>query len=156
MAERRRTGAIEPMRKADLDEVMDIERHAFRAPWPRDIFLEELGKEWARVDVLREASDERERIVAFVNYWVVRDEIHVLNVATHIDARRRGHATRLLEHVLSVAQAGGIRYIALEARRSNHAAIRLYRLQGFRPVGVRPNYYADDGEDAIVMLRELP
>ena len=45
--------------------------------------------------------------------------------------------------------------MTLEVRRSNAGAIRLYRKYGFRPVGVRPNYYVEDNEDAIVMLLEL-
>jgi ribosomal-protein-alanine N-acetyltransferase len=47
------------------------------------------------------------------------------------------------------------RYLTLEVRRGNQGAIKLYRLFGFRPVGIRPNYYVEDGEDAIVMLLEL-
>ena len=80
---------------------------------------------------------------------------HVLNVATHPAHRRRGLARRLLRHVDDVARAEGCRYITLEVRRSNHGAIRLYRKYGFRPVGIRPNYYVEDNEDAIVMLLEL-
>jgi ribosomal-protein-alanine N-acetyltransferase len=76
-------------------------------------------------------------------------------VATHADARRRGHAARLVSHVVDFARRHTCRYVALEVRRSNDAAIRLYRAHGFRPVGVRPRYYSDDGEDAIVMLLEM-
>ena len=93
--------------------------------------------------------------MAFVNYWLVRDEVHVLNVATHPEARRQGHAARLLEHVIAFANRNKCRYVTLEVRRSNAGAIRLYRKYGFRPVGVRPNYYVEDNEDAIVMLLEL-
>ena len=151
---------IAPMRKADLDEVMEIEHHAFGAPWPREVFIEEFDRDWAHVDVLRDrltdgTTPAHKRILAFVNYWIVRDEIHVLNVATHADARRRGHATHQLEHVNGVAKKASCRYHTLEVRRSNHAASRLYRVHGFRPVGIRPRYYADDNEDAIVMLLEL-
>ena len=94
-------------------------------------------------------------MLAFVNYWLVRDEVHVLNVASHPEARRQGHASRLLEHVIAFANRNKCRYVTLEVRRSNSGAIRLYRKYGFRPVGVRPNYYVEDNEDAIVMLLEL-
>jgi len=141
------------MRPDDIDEVMEIEQHAFSAPWSRDIFLEELDREWAYVDVLRERTGGK--IVGFVNYWLVRDEVHILNVATHLDARRQGHATTLLEHVIEFARREGCRYVTLEVRRSNEAAIRLYRKHSFRPVGIRPNYYVEDKEDAIVMLLDL-
>jgi len=142
---------ISPLRRGDLDDAMEVERHAFRAPWPRQVLEEEFERPFAHMDVLREDG----RIVAFVNYWLVADEVHLLNVATHIDARRRGHADRLVAHVLGFAREHRCRYVALEVRRSNDAAQALYRKHGFRNVGVRKKYYADDGEDAIVMLLDL-
>jgi ribosomal-protein-alanine N-acetyltransferase len=144
---------IAPMGAADLDEIMEIERLSFRAPWSRQVFVEELDRDWAHVDVLRER--ESARVLAFVNYWLVRDEVHVLNIAAHPEARQKGHGARLLEHVIAFASRQRCRYVTLEVRRSNSSAIRLYRKYGFRPVGIRPNYYVEDHEDAIVMLLEL-
>lgn len=146
------------MRLSDLDDVMEIERHSFRAPWSRQVFLEELDRDWAHVDVVKERSPTggAGRVVAFCNYWLVRDEVHILNIATHPDERRKGHASRLLAHVIEFARRHRCRYVTLEVRRSNHGAIKLYRSFGFRPVGIRPNYYVEDNEDAIVMLLELP
>ena len=83
------------------------------------------------------------------------DEIHLLNLATHPLARRAGHASRLLAHIIDFGRQHGCRIVTLEVRRSNAAALRLYRRFAFRPVGVRPNYYAEDQEDAIVMLLDL-
>lgn len=152
--ERQRRFEIVPMKATDLDDIMEIERLSFRAPWSRQVFVEELDRDWAHVDVIKERRAEA-RVLAFVNYWLVRDEVHVLNVATHPDARRQGHGSRLLEHVIAFATRHKCRYVTLEVRRSNAGAIRLYRKYGFRPVGVRPNYYVEDHEDAIVMLLEL-
>ncbi len=145
---------IVPMTAQDLDDIMEIERTSFRAPWSRQVFVEELDRDWAHVDVLRERTPASP-VLAFVNYWLVRDEVHVLNVATHPDERRRGHAARLMEHVIAFAHKHTCRYVTLEVRRSNLPAIKLYRKYGFRPVGIRPNYYVEDREDAIVMLLEL-
>ncbi len=80
---------------------------------------------------------------------------HLLNLATHPLARRAGHASRLLAHIIEFGRQHGCRIVTLEVRRSNAAALRLYRRFAFRPVGVRPNYYAEDQEDAIVMLLDL-
>ena len=148
-----RAPAIEPMVPGDVDAIMEIERVAFRQPWSREVFLEELQRDWAHVDVLREEPGAP--ACAFVNYWVIRDEIHVLNVAVDTGVRRRGHASRLLDHVVAFAREHDCRYVTLEVRRSNHGAMRLYRKHAFRAVGIRPNYYAEDHEDAIVMLLEL-
>ena len=151
--ERQRRFEIVPMKAADLDDIMDIERVSFRAPWSRQVFVEELDREWAHVDVIHERAQGP--VLGFVNYWLVRDEVHVLNVATHPDVRRHGHAARLLEHVIGFSHRHHCRYLTLEVRRSNEAAQRLYKKYGFRAVGIRPNYYVEDHEDAIVMLLEL-
>ena len=114
---------VEPMRLADVDAVMAIEKISFRSPMTAQLLLEEMGREWAHIDVVRDRV--LREVVAFSNYWIVADEVHLLNLATQPEARRAGHASRL------------------------------YRRFGFRAVGVRPNYYAEDQEDAIVMLLDL-
>jgi ribosomal-protein-alanine N-acetyltransferase len=144
---------IEPMKLSDLDAVMEIERVSFRSPWSRQVFLEEMSRDWAHVDVVRDAASRL--VVAFGNYWLVADEVHVLNLATLPQARRAGHASRMLAHMIDFARRELCRYVTLEVRRSNAAALRLYRRFAFRAVGVRPNYYAEDQEDAIVMLLDL-
>jgi [ribosomal protein S18]-alanine N-acetyltransferase len=148
--------AVAPLERADVDAVdavMEIERLSFSAPWSREAIGEELARAWARIEVVRDQSDGS--VVAFANYWLVADELHILNIATHPRERRRGHATRLLAHMIEVARRHPCRLMTLEVRRSNAAAQRLYRRFAFRAVGVRPNYYAEDQEDAIVMLLEL-
>lgn len=157
---RNRRFEILPMRLQDLDQVMEIEHASFRAPWSRQVFAEELQRDWAYVDVVHDPARPREpggkaRVVAFANYWLVRDEVHLLNVAVHPDHRRRGHARRLLAHIVDFAKRHRCRYVTLEVRRSNEGAIDLYKEFDFRPVGIRPNYYVEDNEDAIVMLLEL-
>ena len=42
----------------------------------------------------------------------------------------------------------------LEVRLSNIPARTLYQRFGFRPVGVRPRYYSDNGEDALIMTTD--
>jgi ribosomal-protein-alanine N-acetyltransferase len=143
------------MRLADLDEVMEIERRSYKTPWTRQIFIEELGRDFGRLDVVRERHGGKVRVVAYCNSWNVRDEVHILNVAVHPDARRRGHAALLLAHVIRGARARHCRCITLEVRRSNHGAIQLYRSFGFRGIGIRARYYAEDNEDAVVMLLDV-
>jgi len=144
---------VEPMKLGDLDAVMEIEGASFRSPMPARMALEEMGREWAHIDIVRDRAGRN--VAAFSNYWVVADEVHLLNLATHPEARRAGHASRLLAHIIEVGRERKCRFVTLEVRRSNAAAVRLYRRFGFRAVGVRPNYYAEDQEDAIVMLLDL-
>jgi len=142
---------IVPMTEADLEAVDEIERHSFKAPWPLQVFAEELTREWARVDVARAGG----RVIGFVDYWLVHDEIHLLAIATHPDARRRGVGQRLLDHLLALGRARSFALVTLEVRRSNKPAITLYERAGFEHVGVRPRYYAEDNEDALVMTLQL-
>jgi ribosomal-protein-alanine N-acetyltransferase len=144
---------IQPLEAADLDSVMEIERLSFKSPWSRQVFAEELARSWAHVDVVRTSFSGD--IVAFCNYWLVADEVHLLNLATHPQERRTGHASRLLAHVLEYARRAACRLVTLEVRRSNDVAQRLYRRFAFKAVGIRPNYYVDDQEDAVIMSLDL-
>jgi [ribosomal protein S18]-alanine N-acetyltransferase len=144
---------VEAMAVADLEAVIEIEGASFARPSTPQLLLEEMARDWAFLDVVRDRGDRR--VVAFTNYWVVADEVHLLNLATHPRARRAGHASRLLAHVIAYGREHRCRFVTLEVRRSNADALRLYKRFGFRPVGVRPGYYAENQEDAIVMLLGL-
>jgi ribosomal-protein-alanine N-acetyltransferase len=145
--------AIESMKVSDLDAVMEIERLSFKSPWSRQVFLEEMARDFAHVDIVRDLATGD--VVAFWNYWLVADEVHILNISTHPQARRAGHASRILAHLIDFARREICRCLTLEVRRSNAVALRLYRRFAFQSVGVRPHYYAEDNEDAIVMVLDL-
>ena len=85
----------------------------------------------------------------------MHDEIHVLNIATSPEDRRRGIGRALMDAAADHGRRRGARLATLEVRRSNASAIALYRALGYRQVGIRPNYYAEEGEDAIVMIADL-
>lgn len=146
-----RASWIRPMTPGDLDAVMQIERASFRSPWSREVLLEELKLPQARIEVLEIEG----RIVCVANYWIVADELHLLNIATHPARRRSGHAATMMQHLVETARRAALNQIVLEVRRSNDPAQGLYRRFGFRSVGVRPQYYADNLEDALVMTREF-
>jgi len=144
---------ILPMTERDVDAVTSVAASAFAQPWAREVFCEELSRPWSVLRVLRATPGGP--ICAFANVWLVRDEVHVLNLATAPDCRRRGYARLLLDDVLGFARTHRARYITLEVRRSNAAAQQLYKTSGFAAIGVRPRYYVEDDEDAVVMLLTL-
>ncbi|HEY1906001.1 MAG TPA: ribosomal protein S18-alanine N-acetyltransferase [Myxococcaceae bacterium] len=146
---------LRPMTSADLPRVMEIEQVAFRNPWSRDLLARELGHDWSTILVAEEPGPRGMTLLGFVIFWVVHDELHVLNVATAPEHRRRGVARAVLQAALDVGRQRRCTLATLEVRRSNAAALELYRAFGFRPVGIRPNYYVDEGEDAIVMVLDL-
>jgi ribosomal-protein-alanine N-acetyltransferase len=112
---------------------------------------EELSRTWAR---LRAARDEAGRLLGYMLFWHVVDEVHLLNVAVAIEARRQGIGRALMDDLLAYARENGIVRILLEVRTSNRAAIALYEQLGFEQFNVRARYYAD-GEDAIEMSRAV-
>ena len=139
---------IDAMTSADLPAVAAIEgaTHMDEAH-----LREEMARPWSRLWVARE---EGTGVVAFVVTWHVADELHVLNVATREDRRRRGIGRRLMDEVVAYARSHRLKHVLLEVRRSNRAAIALYRRVGFFAMGVRARYYADD-EDAVEMVLML-
>lgn len=144
------------MTPADLDRVVAIEKDGFAHPWSRELVERELAHAWSRIVLaVEDGPDGQERILGFVIYWVVHDEIHVLNVATAPEARRRGVGRALMDAAADEGRRRGATLVTLEVRRSNAAALALYRALGYRQVGVRPGYYAEEREDAIVMVLDL-
>jgi len=142
---------IEQMRLADLPEVLEIERASFRTPWPPHAYRTEL--ETNRLATYLVARIEG-RVVAFGGMWIMVDEAHITTFAVDPGWRRQGIGERLLIAMLDIAIARGAREATLEVRLSNMAARRLYEKYGLRPVGVRPRYYSDDQEDALIMTSE--
>ena len=135
-----------------LDEVMQIEA-TFSAPWTREMFLQELRQkdELSYSTVVLVDG----RVIAYALNWFVADEVHIVNLAVHPQWRRRGVARFLMCEVFDCALRRGMVIATLEVRFHNSAAIGLYESMGFRQVAIRKNYYADNREDALVMLTEL-
>jgi ribosomal-protein-alanine N-acetyltransferase len=141
------------MRELDLPRVVEIERAAFSHPWSEEMIRRELEHEFSTVLLATDGRDGP--ILGFAVVWLVHDELHVLNVAVAPESRRRGVARSVLDRVEGNGREQGARVAMLEVRRSNAPAIALYRSLGYREVGVRPRYYAEDGEDALVMDKAL-
>lgn len=140
---------LERATAADLDAIVELERHSFPTPWPRATFEAELAAPHARLVVGRPRPGAA--AIAFCNYWLVADELHIHAIATHPDHRRAGLGATLLAHVLADARAAGATLATLEVRAGNRPAIALYTRAGFATVHTRPRYYQDNGEDALVM-----
>ena len=135
---------VEPMTEGDVASVVAIDGPTHMSDEQVRV---ELLRPWARLWVAREEED----VVAFLVVWHVADELHVLNVATRSDRRRRGAALSLMRSLVAYGRAARVKHVLLEVRRSNAAAIALYRGIGFFAMGVRARYYPDD-EDAVEMV----
>jgi [ribosomal protein S18]-alanine N-acetyltransferase len=138
---------IRPLRAGDLDEVLAIEAAAYPRPWSAATFERELARE----DRCYRVIVEDDVVAGYAGLSTGAGEAHVLTVAVAPDRRRRGHGGRLVATLLEEAVARGVGSVTLEVRRSDTAAQRLYRRAGFEEAGVRPGYYQDDGEAAVIM-----
>ena len=136
----------------DLDEVLDIERESFRVPWTPDLFIREFENDLSRRRVLKNA---RGGVPAFLIFWQIVDEAHLMNVAVAPDLRGKGLGRLIMTHFIRECRESDVARVSLEVRRSNLAAISLYDALGFKAVGLRKNYYVDENEDAVLMDLEL-
>lgn len=130
---------------SDLPAVISIERRSFPAPWSLAMFVLELSKP-SGICLAAGEDDELAGYLVCSRY----DRVwHLMNVAVAPERRRRGVASRLIERL--VEEGGGTLPFTLEVRVSNREAIAMYEQLGFRSAGVRPRYYQDNGEDALIM-----
>ena len=135
----------------DIPSVHGIERESFHVPWPDEAYRNELVTNRLASYVVARAGAE---VVGFAGLWVMVDEAHITTFAVHPRWRRRGVGQRLLLRLLELANDRRAREATLEVRLSNVPARRLYEKYGFRPVGIRPRYYSDNGEDALIMTTD--
>src|ERR1051325_10512179 len=146
------TWTIEPATLESLSEILRIEEACFSAPWTRKMLEAELGgNPFAHFLVARhEGTTEvlAEAIVGYLCYWIVFEEVRLMNLAVIESMRHRGIARSLVRQALDVGQAQAARCAVLELRASNHAAHALYRSLGFRDVTIRPTYYTNPMEKA--------
>jgi ribosomal-protein-alanine N-acetyltransferase len=144
--------AIEPMTVEDLPTVLRIERASFASPWTESNFLHELTDNPLAWNLVVRAGGQ---VAAFACAYVVADELMINDLAVDPAERRLGRGRELLRHLLDGAKVRGCRRATLEVRPSNAAARALYASFGFAIVGRRPGYYADSGEDGLLLARDL-
>ena len=136
----------------DLDLVATLEAECFTNPWTRSMLEREIrGSDTARVYVLRAPH---RAVAAFCTCWLIVDELHINTIAVDPSMRRAGLATTLMDYVLRDASRAGALRATLEVRASNEAARQLYARLGFIEAGVRPRYYTQPEEDAVILWHE--
>jgi ribosomal-protein-alanine N-acetyltransferase len=146
---------IEPMKKSDIDQVLAIEQASFSQPWSKNLFLSEFRSPLISKLLVSLAGDPSVRqVTGYIVYWVVEDEMHILNLAVASAWRRRGIARALVVEGIKLAQKKGATRAFLEVRASNREAQKLYSSLGFTGTFIRRDYYDLPVEDAVVMTLE--
>jgi len=149
------TVEISFMVTGDLDEIISIENASFSTPWSKNMFLQELQLKMSRNFVAKIEMKQTKEIAGYMTCWVVAGEIHIQRIATRKDVRRSGIASKLMEEMIRYSTEDGCIWSTLEVGRSNEGAIKFYEKFGFSIQGVRPLYYEERGEDALIMGADL-
>ena len=136
---------------SELDALLAIENQSFTSPWPRQHFHSEFNQPYSFTLLARLADTPGHEIAGYIIYWLVVDELHILNIAVSPCYRRQGIARGLIREVVRLAKKQGIRTAWLEVRPSNTKALSLYQSLGFHTAMTRKRYYSDTGEDALIL-----
>ena len=139
----------------DLEGILHIERASFPSPWSEEVFFHEMQNRLSTILVAKRRSGKGWELLSYLCFWIMAEECHILNLATHPEFRRQGTASLLLAHTLSHCTDKGIKRVFLEVRNSNVPAQSLYQKHGFQTDYIRKDYYTDTCEDALVMALEL-
>lgn len=135
-----------------IDQIMRVELSSFSCPWSRESYAYELSENQLAHYYGCFAEGE---LVAFAGFWQVADEGHVTNMAVLPAWRRQRLGQLLLRQLIAACLSLGGRWMTLEVRESNNAAIALYEKLGFEPYGLRPGYYDAPSEGAVIMWLRL-
>ena len=142
-----------------LDDVLSIEFKCNPNPWTGSMFLAEMASPTHTLLVAIVPKGDvakRETVIGFAGGQIISDEFHIHSLAVDDQWRRNQVGKTLIEKLIAKAKEVDAKSATLEVRVSNSKAIGLYEMLGFNEEGVRPKYYADNGEDASIMwLRNL-
>lgn len=143
---------IAEMAAEDIDAICEIEHMCFVSPWSRESFEKELYNNKLAKYVVAKIEDQ---VIGYGGMWVIFDEGHITNIAVHPDYRGQRIGEKIVQALIDIAQGNKIENITLEVRASNLVARNLYKKFGFVDSGIRKGYYADNGEDAIIMWSHI-
>ena len=137
--------------EADADAITALEEECIPDPWSPALMSQMFASEWDRIYVL----EDEDKVIGYADVRNMYGDCDLMIICVTREARGRGGASLLMEHILEQARADDARQMLLEVRRSNEAAIGLYRKFGFEELRVLRNYYANPVEDAVEMLIEF-
>ena len=132
-------------------EIVSIEQRSFPSPWSSEAFSAEVERPISHLWMAQMNGE----VVGYICFWLVAQEIHLMNFAVHPVWRRNGVGRKLMGKALDTGRSAGAQAVSLEVRPSNTEARAFYRDLGFTVIGRRPRYYDDTNEDAIIMAIPL-
>ena len=147
MGEETSTINFRPMHEADIPALVSLEAESFYDAWNENMLRNEIANQLTTYLVMEVSG----KLVGYAGFWLVAGEAQITRVAVLDAERGQGFGTRLTAALVNKAWAMGAEAITLEVRESNLAAQRAYLTCGFASEGIRPNYYEDNHENAVIM-----
>ena len=141
-----------PLTVDDVAEMSHIEHLSFSQPTSKEAYTNELVN---NDRAFYYGLFDGEQLIAFGGYWLILDEGHVINIAVHPAYRRQGYGELLMRQVIVACMAQGAKKMTLEVRKHNTPAQYLYQKLGFIKSGIRPKYYDDPKDDAVIMWLDM-
>ncbi len=138
-------------KSSDLDDIYDLDVQTFAMPWSKEALSYDILENDNAFVIVAEYEGE---FAGYADIWTVLDEADLNSIAVRVDFRRKGIGDAIMLAMTEILSANGVATINLEVRVSNMPAIKLYKKYGFNECRVRPGYYLDNGEDALIMKRE--
>ena len=138
-------------KSSDLDDIYELDVQTFAMPWSKEALSYDILENDNAFVIVAEYEGE---FAGYADIWTVLDEADLNSIAVRVDFRRKGIGDAIMIAMTEMLSASGVATINLEVRVSNMPAIKLYKKYGFNECGVRPGYYLDNGEDALIMKRE--
>jgi ribosomal-protein-alanine N-acetyltransferase len=149
---------IRKMRKKDIDEIMIIEEKSFSPCWTRRMFEDEIRiikSGIAQYFVTEIDEGNQKKIIGYCGVWKLGISLHITTIAIAPEFRGQGYAQELVQTAIHYGCQHNMEEITLEVRISNIFAQNLYKKMDFENIGIRPKYYGNNSEDAIIMTKRI-
>ena len=138
------------MNEMHVKQIAELEKQCFSDPWSERSIASELSNPLSLWLVCMDG----ETLAGYVGSQTVMGESDMMNLAVAPSYRRRGIGEALVNSLVERLALRNAHCLTLEVRASNQAAISLYQKQGFREIGLRPRYYRNPREDALILRKE--
>ena len=142
---------IQKMTSRHISRVLEIERESYHTPWSETAFKNQIMSNYSLAIV----AMSKGTVVGYLVAWIVVDQVHIANIAVDLGYRRCGIGTQLMKWLISEAIQENCISSTLEVRKSNQAALIMYKQLGYRSIATRKLFYSNPEEDALVMIKTL-
>jgi len=135
------------MQECDIAVITLLEKEAFHDAWNAGMLKDELANPLTTYIVM----EQEQQIIGYAGFWLVAGEAQITRVAVFKNKRGQGLGNILTENIIEEAWKKEAEAVTLEVREHNLIAQKAYVRNGFKAAGIRPNYYEDTHEGAVIM-----